>query len=58
MSKTQQAGAVRRSLKALEMTVNVRSVGKEEKRFQQALKDEKLGRKGPSRVSTPNQPVD
>ena len=32
MSQAQQLGAVRRSLKALEMTVNVRSVGKEEGR--------------------------
>ena len=45
MSQPQQLGAVRRSLKALEMTVNVRSVGEEEGRFQQPLEDEKLGRK-------------
>lgn len=56
MSHTQQSGAVRRSLKALEMTVYIRSVGKEEgrERFHQPLEDEKLGRKWPSRVAVPN----
>lgn len=47
MSHTQRSGAVRRSLKALEITVYGRSVEKEEgrERFQQPLEDEKLGRK-------------
>lgn len=46
ISQTQQSGPVRRSLKALEMSVNVRSVGKEDGRekIPATIRRQKIGK--------------